>query len=205
MRLAAILILLMSAPATFSQGPEADILSYVISTVDTTAVADSVPSTPGVIDILAFVSATTDYVAPAPIPKARKTTVLIKKVAKHSSALDFISDTYSGHDYYTSGAWDDDAPCCFSFPTFTGNLPATRVPYTCTVSRRITSHFGYRPQFRRMHYGTDIAVPVGSEVRSCFAGTVSRCGYDRGYGHFVFIKYDNGFEMRLGHLSNILV
>lgn len=71
---------------------------------------------------------------------------------------------------------------------------------------QITSGFGYRPSFGRMHKGLDIAMEVGDTVRSALPGVVKSVNYEaRGYGHYVVISHDNGVETRYAHLSRPLV
>lgn len=71
---------------------------------------------------------------------------------------------------------------------------------------RVTSHFGWRPRFGRWHYGTDIGLRTGDNVLSAWRGQVRVCGWDaRGYGYYVVVRHDNGFETVYGHLSKILV
>lgn len=73
-------------------------------------------------------------------------------------------------------------------------------------SRLVTSHYGYRAQFRRFHYGTDIKVYVGDTIRSVFNGKIRIVAYDRsGYGYYVLIRHDNGLETLYGHMSKQLV
>lgn len=74
------------------------------------------------------------------------------------------------------------------------------------VHGRITSGFGYRPQFGRMHHGTDIAVNIGDTIRAAIEGTVSRISYDpHGYGLFICLQHAGGLETRYAHLSGCLV
>lgn len=67
----------------------------------------------------------------------------------------------------------------------------------------ITSKFGFRKY--RFHYGTDIKVQIGDSIRSTWDGQVRIVGWDpRGYGYYVVIRHDNGFETVYGHLSRPL-
>lgn len=69
-------------------------------------------------------------------------------------------------------------------------------------SRRITSNFGYRSRFRRMHYGTDIALNTGDTIVSAFPGRVRVSSYERGgYGNYVIVRHPNGLETIYGHMS----
>lgn len=72
-------------------------------------------------------------------------------------------------------------------------------------SRLVTSHFGYRPQFGRNHYGTDIKLYVGDTVRAVFSGKVRIVSYEaKGYGNYVILRHDNGLETVYGHMSKHL-
>ena len=76
-----------------------------------------------------------------------------------------------------------------------------------TNNTQITSVFGYRARWRRMHYGLDVKVYVGDTIRAAFDGRV-RIVKDqgrRGYGKYVVIRHDNGLETVYGHLSKQLV
>lgn len=71
---------------------------------------------------------------------------------------------------------------------------------------RITSGFGYRARFKRVHKGIDIAMNVGDTVRATMSGEVKRVDYEAGgYGNFIVIEHDNGMETRYAHLSRSLV
>ena len=75
-------------------------------------------------------------------------------------------------------------------------------------SRVVNSHFGYRRQFRRTHYGTDIKVYVGDTIRAAFSGkvrVVQDQGRRKGYGKYVIIRHPNGLETVYGHMSKHLV
>ncbi len=75
-----------------------------------------------------------------------------------------------------------------------------------TPSREITSNYGYRRSFRRMHKGLDVKVYVGDTIRAAFAGKVRIRDYERhGYGYYIVLRHDNGIETVYGHLSKQLV
>ena len=74
------------------------------------------------------------------------------------------------------------------------------------VNGCVTSGFGYRPSFGRMHKGIDLHLQVGDTVRSALDGVVSRVAVDpHGYGLFVVIRHSGDLETRYGHLSRSLV
>ncbi len=75
-----------------------------------------------------------------------------------------------------------------------------------TPSQRVTSNYGYRRSFRRMHYGIDVKVYTGDTIYSAFNGKIRRVAYQRGgYGYYVVIRHPNGLETIYGHLSKQLV
>ncbi len=70
----------------------------------------------------------------------------------------------------------------------------------------VTSRYGYRRRFRRMHKGIDIKAHTGDTVRSAFTGKVRLTNYERrGYGYYVIVRHENGLETVYGHLSKFLV
>lgn len=77
-----------------------------------------------------------------------------------------------------------------------------------TPSRKITSNYGYRKRFRRLHKGLDIKVYIGDTIVSAFAGKVRIVkdqGRRVGYGKYIVIRHPNGLETVYGHLSKQLV
>lgn len=78
--------------------------------------------------------------------------------------------------------------------------------YYHPVKGSVTSGYGYRRRFGRMHYGMDIALHTGDTVRAAFSGKVRLTKYEaRGYGYYVVMRHDNGMETVYGHLSRFLV
>ena len=71
---------------------------------------------------------------------------------------------------------------------------------------KVTSQFGYRPRFGRMHYGVDLKVYTGDTIKSAFAGKVRVKKFDaNGYGYYIVIRHKNGLETLYAHLSKQLV
>ncbi|MBB3188458.1 M23 family metallopeptidase [Microbacter margulisiae] len=95
------------------------------------------------------------------------------------------------------------------------HMPVSKLPdsvkidvsqFVPPVQSWITSHFGWRSRFHRMHYGTDLKLNIGDPVRCAFDGRVRITGYEPGgYGNYVVVRHDNGLETIYGHLSKILV
>lgn len=75
-----------------------------------------------------------------------------------------------------------------------------------TPSRKVTSNYGYRRTFGRMHKGLDIKVYTGDTIYAAFDGKVRIVKYERkGYGKYIAIRHENGLETIYGHLSKQLV
>lgn len=74
------------------------------------------------------------------------------------------------------------------------------------VPGTITSFYGWRPQFGRLHHGIDLHLNVGDTVRAALPGTVEKVGYDpHGYGHYLIVSHPDGLRTLYGHLSYALV
>ena len=67
----------------------------------------------------------------------------------------------------------------------------------------VTSRFGSR--WGRQHQGVDIGGTTGDPIKASDGGTVTYAGWNGGYGKFIKIKHDNGYETYYGHLSAINV
>lgn len=81
------------------------------------------------------------------------------------------------------------------------SMPIPQKKYT-----KVTSKFGYRPQFGRMHYGVDLKVYTGDTIYSAFDGKVRLKKFDaNGYGYYIVIRHKNGLETLYAHLSKQLV
>ena len=73
---------------------------------------------------------------------------------------------------------------------------------------RLTQRFGWRihpiRKKRDFHRAIDIAAIWGSKVKAAQSGKVTFAGWKAGYGYFVRIKHDFGYETCYGHLTNPL-
>lgn len=118
--------------------------------------------------------------------------------------LDFLTNVYEGHGFYQSGNWDDSE----DFTYITSNIklpPYDRNDFYRPVMGRITSTYGYRMEFGRLHKGVDLSLNVGDTVRAAIPGVVAKVGYDAGgYGNYVVMVHNNGLETRYAHLSGAL-
>lgn len=73
----------------------------------------------------------------------------------------------------------------------------------------ITSHFGMRTHpitgVYKLHSGTDISAPIGSDFVAMADGTVIRAAYNSAYGNMVMIDHGGGIVTLYAHGSEILV
>lgn len=89
-------------------------------------------------------------------------------------------------------------------------VPAVRdidvTGFVAPVRGKLTSPYGWRARFGRMHRGVDLNLRVGDSVVAAFDGKVRVVKYEAaGYGHYVVVRHDNGLETVYGHLSRTLV
>lgn len=121
-----------------------------------------------------------------------------------SMVLDYMANVYKDHDFYQTGYWD--APEDFSNIIRDIHLPEYATSdFHRPVKGKVTSSYGYRASFRRMHKGIDLALNIGDTVRAALPGVVAKTGYDPyGYGHYVVVVHNNGMETRYAHLQSTI-
>ena len=124
--------------------------------------------------------------------------------------LSYISRSLSGNNYYSSGVWEPYSAAGIGKNAGQGGGMGLSVwgdrYFMAPQWGRITSKFGYRPRFGRMHKGIDIAMCVGDTVCVPLPGVVDRISYEAGgYGNYVVVKHEDGLETRYAHLSATLV
>ena len=70
---------------------------------------------------------------------------------------------------------------------------------------RLSSSFGYRRHpisgYNKLHKGTDFAARSGTPVLAAGHGTIERSNRYGGYGNYVRIQHNNGYETAYAHLS----
>jgi murein DD-endopeptidase MepM/ murein hydrolase activator NlpD len=108
-------------------------------------------------------------------------------------------------DIYTEG-WDSQLVNCYR----NAAVPQSKVIDVSNFSMPspgyVTSPYGYRPRFRRMHKGIDLKAQVGDTIRAAFDGKIRLTKFERkGYGYYVVIRHPNELETVYGHLSKFLV
>ncbi len=98
--------------------------------------------------------------------------------------------------------WDNPRVNCYTDVQVPATAKIDVRGFHMPVPGAVTSAYGYRPKFRRMHRGVDMRLREGDEVRAAFSGTVRIVNYEaNGYGNYVVIRHDNGLETVYGHLS----
>ncbi len=207
-----ILMMTLSAIPALSQDLDADILSDIITSLGGGAAPSAGTSAKGTADALDMIGSAAsplDYISAAS-DKSDPYSALAGVYSRQAGTsgievLDMISGAYTGAGYYMSGVFD-----YMNQPGY-GQASAVTPPiggiaYYSPEWGRITSGFGYRPQFKRMHKGIDVAMSVGDTVRVALPGVVERVAYEaKGYGHYIIVRHDDGMETRYAHLSSALV
>lgn len=115
------------------------------------------------------------------------------------ASLNYVLDAY---DYSASNFTPRDPQADYwrSRPTL------ARSDFFRPVPGMITSRFGWRAQFNRMHHGVDLRLNIGDTVRAAVSGIVTKIAYDHdGYGNYVVMTHPDGMETIYGHLSYSLV
>ncbi len=108
-------------------------------------------------------------------------------------------------DIYTEG-WDSGSVNCYKDVEVPQTALIDVSKYSMPHPGYVTSPYGYRRRFRRMHKGIDLKAFTGDTVRAAFDGKIRITKYERrGYGYYVVIRHTNDLETVYGHLSKFLV
>ena len=126
-------------------------------------------------------------------------------------ALSAKAQEEPAHELYGTSAWKS----CYVNPF--SQYGDKHIPYGYPIKwenyamplssfSRISSRFGFRSRFQRMHYGVDFATPIGTKVLSTDIGMVRHVGWEpSGYGLYIIIRHGNGVETIYAHLSRVFV
>jgi len=128
----------------------------------------------------------------------------VDNTTKYLEAL-FAEEEEPEFDIYTEG-WESGFVNCYK----NASVPQTAVidvsKFHMPHPGYVTSPYGYRKRFRRMHKGIDLKANIGDTVRAAFDGKVRLTKYERrGYGYYVVLRHTNDLETVYGHLSKFLV
>lgn len=128
------------------------------------------------------------------------------KLIEQNTFIDLIeNDLEPELDIYTEG-WNSKSVNPFNEK----DVPDTQVidvtGYKMPHNGPLTSPYGYRQKFRRMHKGVDIGIRSNDTIYAAFDGKVRLTAYEgKGYGNYIILRHPNGLETVYGHLNKHLV
>lgn len=120
--------------------------------------------------------------------------------------LAFAALTVAGHvhRYYRFTAPDDGSTDYYDANGHSVTQSLLRKP---VEAGRLGDGFGWRMHpvlgVRRMHEGVDYAAPYGSPIVAAGAGTVELINQEIGYGKYIRVRHDQGYETTYAHISAI--
>ena len=78
--------------------------------------------------------------------------------------------------------------------------------YCMPVPGGVTSNYGYRAKFGRMHKGIDLKLRANDTIYAAFDGKVRVSNYEaKGFGNYLIIRHPNKLETIYGHMNKALV
>lgn len=125
---------------------------------------------------------------------------------EHYTFLDLLDDDIEPElDIYTEG-WNSKSVNPFK----EADVPDTQVidvtGHFMPCPGYVTSNYGYRRKFGRMHKGIDLKIQSNDTIYAAFDGKVRLTAYERkGYGYYIILRHPNGLETVYGHLNKHLV
>ncbi|MDE6811875.1 MAG: peptidoglycan DD-metalloendopeptidase family protein [Muribaculaceae bacterium] len=127
------------------------------------------------------------------------------RLIDQSSFIDLNDDIEPEIDIYTEG-WNSRSVNPYREADVPNSAVINVTGYHIPHPGRITSNYGYRARFGRMHKGVDIGLKMNDTIRAAFDGKVRLTNYEaKGYGNYVIIRHPNGLETVYGHLNRHLV
>lgn len=127
------------------------------------------------------------------------------RLIENNTFIDLIDDIEPEMDIYTEG-WNSKRVNPFSESDVPNQAVIDVTGYFMPVPGKITSNYGYRAKFGRMHKGVDLAIRSNDTIYAAFDGKVRLTAYEaKGYGNYVIIRHPNGLETVYGHLNKHLV
>lgn len=127
------------------------------------------------------------------------------KLVEQNTFIDLIDDIEPELDIYTEG-WNSKRVNPFKEADVPYSMEIDVRGYFMPCPGRVTSHYGYRAKFGRMHKGIDLAIHSNDTIYAAFDGKVRLTAYERkGYGNYVIIRHPNGLETVYGHLNKAIV
>lgn len=130
--------------------------------------------------------------------------IQLDNATKYLESL-FSEEEEPEYDIYTEG-WESNRVNCYADAVVPQTAVINVSKFSMPHPGYITSPYGYRKRFRRMHKGVDLKVNIGDTIRAAFDGRVRITNFERrGYGNYVVLRHTNDLETVYGHLSGFLV
>lgn len=127
------------------------------------------------------------------------------RLVEKNTFIDLIDDLEPELDIYTEG-WNSKAVNPFKDIEVPNSKTIDVTGYFMPCPGRVTSHYGYRAKFGRMHKGIDLGIRSNDTIYAAFDGKVRLTAYEaKGYGNYVILRHPNGLETVYGHLNKTLV
>lgn len=127
------------------------------------------------------------------------------RLVEKNTFIDLIDDLEPELDIYTEG-WNSKAVNPFKESEVPDSKLIDVTGYFMPVPGQVTSNYGYRARFGRMHKGIDLAIKSNDTIYAAFDGKVRLTAYEaKGYGNYVILRHPNGLETVYGHLNKHLV
>lgn len=127
------------------------------------------------------------------------------RLIEKNTFIDLIDDIEPEPDIYTEG-WNSKRVNPFKESDVPNSKVIDVTGYYMPCPGRVTSNYGYRAKFGRMHKGIDLAIRSNDTIYAAFDGKVRLTAYEaKGYGNYVILRHPNGLETVYGHLNKHLV
>lgn len=127
------------------------------------------------------------------------------RLVEKNTFIDLIDDLEPEPDIYAEG-WNSKRVNPFKESEVPNSKVIDVTGYFMPCPGRVTSNYGYRAKFGRMHKGIDLAIRSNDTIYAAFDGKVRLTAYEaRGYGNYVIVRHPNGLETVYGHLNKALV
>lgn len=127
------------------------------------------------------------------------------RLVDQNTFVDLIDDLEPEPDIYTEG-WNSKRVNPFRESDVPSKAVIDVTGYHMPCPGRVTSNYGYRAKFGRMHKGIDLGIKSNDTIYAAFDGKVRLTNYEaRGYGNYVIIRHPNDLETVYGHLNKFLV
>lgn len=127
------------------------------------------------------------------------------KLIEKNTFIDLIDDIEPEPDIYMEG-WNSKRVNPFKESEVPNSSVIDVRGYYTPCPGQVTSNYGYRAKFGRMHKGIDLAIKSNDTIRAAFDGKVRLTNYEgKGYGNYVILRHPNGLETVYGHLNKFLV